>query len=262
MKLGISTASFFGKIPNENSIKLLNDWSVPVCEVFLSTFCEYEDDFIDLLLERKGKIEVNSVHSLTNQFEPQLFNKVERTRNDAFKYFEQVLKDGQRLGAKYYTFHGPGLMKRTSIVPPVEAIVPYVKSLVESGKKYGVGISYENVHWAYYSKPGFFKPLYKEIPELYATLDIKQARQSEYDYKDYIKDMAGRISTVHICDYDQNGKTTIPSKGVFDYDDLFSRLKDAGFDGAVLIELYSNDYDTSDDVKRSYEYVKNIISKY
>ena len=261
MKLGISTASFFGKVPNENSIALLNEWGIPVCEVFLSTFCEYEDSFIDLLNSRKGNIEVHSVHSLTNQFEPQLFNKVDRTRFDALKYLEQLLKDGNRLGAGYYTFHGPTLLKRGATVPPAEAIAPYVADMISLGKKYGVNISYENVHWAYYSRPGFFKPLYDLLPDLYATLDIKQARQSEYDYKEYIKDMGSRISTVHICDYDENGKTAIPSRGVFNYRELFSVLKDNGYDGPVLIELYSKDYDTIDDVKRAYEYVYNIMNK-
>ena len=56
IKVGISTATFFSRLVNEDAISLLEKWEIPVCEVFLNTYMEYEEDFINLLLSRKKNI--------------------------------------------------------------------------------------------------------------------------------------------------------------------------------------------------------------
>ena len=45
-----------------------------------------------------------------------------------------------------------------------------------------------------------------------------------------------------MADIDENGKMCLPGKGITDFYDLFSRLNDVGFDGALLLEVYQNDY--------------------
>lgn len=80
MKVGISTATFFSKVLTEDSFSVIQRCGGECAEVFLTTRYEYEPSFGDLLAERKGDLEIYSVHALNTQFEPELFNSAERTR--------------------------------------------------------------------------------------------------------------------------------------------------------------------------------------
>ncbi len=75
----------------------------------------------------------------------------------------------------------------------------------------------------------------------------------------YLRDMQGAISHVHVSDVDENGKTCLPGKGLYDFKELFARLKDVGFDGAVIIE--SANFSDIDELKNSVEFLKEIADK-
>lgn len=261
MRIGISTATFFGRSVTENSLDIIKSLGVKVAEIFLTTFYEYEEDFVNLLVQKKGNLEINSIHSLTNQFEPQLFSTAERTSDDAYVIYHKMCRAGQLLGAKYYTFHGISMIKKSQKPTAFDRLAVVINNLIDIAKGYGIMLSYENVHWCLYNYPGFFNQLHKYCPELKGTLDIKQAMQSGYSYLDYIKDIGQSLSTVHLCDYDDNNNLTIPGKGTFDYDTLFKTLMDNGYQGDCILELYSNDYETFDEVKRSYEYLQDKLYK-
>ncbi|MCI7583717.1 MAG: hypothetical protein MSS70_04280, partial [Christensenellaceae bacterium] len=78
---------------------------------------------------------------------------------------------------------------------------------------------------------------------------------------DFLPAMEGRINNVHLTDYDENGKILRPGKGVVEYYDLFSRLNDIGYDGPLMIELYSANYDKFDEIKECVEYLNDILQK-
>jgi sugar phosphate isomerase/epimerase len=121
----------------------------------------------------------------------------------------------------------------------------------------------ENVEWSTYNRVGVFKTLSTAIPNLRGVLDIKQARISEYPYEEYIKDMGERLAYAHISDYDKNSKKMcLPGKGDFDFDTFVSRLQDVGFDGALLIEVYENDFKEEKELKIACDYVDEILYKH
>ena len=45
MEIGISTASLFGRYYNEDALPILDEIDARVVEVFLETYCEYEESF-------------------------------------------------------------------------------------------------------------------------------------------------------------------------------------------------------------------------
>ena len=92
MKFGISTASFFGKELTENTFEIMESLGIKGAEVFLTTYCEYENSFADLLKKKKGNVEIFSVHTLNTQFEPQLYNNAPRTFEDRARFYEKVLR--------------------------------------------------------------------------------------------------------------------------------------------------------------------------
>ena len=77
----------------------------------------------------------------------------------------------------------------------------------------------------------------------------------------YIKDMEGCISHVHLSDVDERGNICLPGQGIFDFEECLRRLKDAGFDGAALIEVYPKDYGDYTELKRSCDYLDEIVYK-
>lgn len=260
MRLGISTASFFGRTPTESCFDVLRQLRVDTTEVFLNTFFEYEKPYVENLAARKGSVNVHSVHALTNQFEPELFSRSERIRNDAEITFRKVCYAGHVLGAKYYTFHGPLLLKRYARVEDYQGFGERLNQIIAVADSYGLKLAYENVHYAYFNEPAFFTNVLEYCPDLYATLDIKQALQSEIDVYAYMNAMGDRIATVHVCDY-QKKATCLPGQGKFNFERLFRELDKRGCTAPVLMELYSKDYADLNDIKESYNYLLNCMKQ-
>ncbi len=261
MKAGISTATLFMKEYNEEAVALFDDWKIACAEVFFTSFSEYEPSFSELLSARKGTLEVHSVHDLNTQFEPQLYNAHPRVKEDAFSWLGKVMRSAQLLGAKAYTFHGIARIKRT-FREDFARVGALTQEIFDFCAEYGVTLCYENVEWAFYNRPGVFRELKARCPALKGVLDIKQARITGYPYREYLEEMGGAIEHVHVSDVDESGRMCLPGRGVFDFDELFLRLRDVGFDGPVLIENYQNDYAGLDELRSSYEFLAEKAEKY
>ena len=260
MKVGISTASLFLRKNNEEALPLFDAWGVPCAEVFLTSFCEYAPAFAHTLAAAKGGVEIHSVHVLNTQYEPQLYAEHPRVLEDANGWLREVLASANILGARNYTFHGIARLKRT-FRENWQRFSAITAQIYEACRAAGVRLCYENVEWALYSRPGLFALLKKDCPDLGGVLDIKQARITGYDWREYLADMGESLATVHVSDVTAEGKMCLPGQGVFDFAELFARLRDIGFDGAVLIENYARDYDEPDELRRSFEYLADLAAK-
>ena len=53
--------------------------------------------------------------------------------------------------------------------------------------------------------------------------------------------------------------TSLPGQGAFDFADLAKKLKDKNFQGAVTMEVYPDDWEKDEALKRAYEYLKTIF---
>ncbi len=258
MEIGVSTATLFGREYNETALTILNKINSRVTEIFLESFCEYKTEYAKKLLETLGDLKVHSVHTLNTHFEPQLFSVNKRAYDDALLIFEEVLKCAQILGAKNYTMHGRIRIKKGTEFNNFSEYGKYFSYLTDLCKKYGVELCIENVEWAFYGKVGFFKGVKEFATDLKSCLDIKQARISGYDFRDYISDMGNSINTVHLSDHDEKGRILLPGKGKFDFRELFNRLNDVGFNGNMLIEVYKESFSDYDEVVESLEYLRNL----
>ncbi len=261
MEIGVSTASLFKRQYNEDALLTLNEIDARVVEIFLGTFSEYTTNFAKLLKERVGNLKVHSIHTLNTHFEPQLFGANERAIKDAEEIFESCLQSAQLLGAKNYTLHGIARFKRNVLYNDYEKIGEKMFYLQQICKKFNVELCLENVEWAYYNHVGFYSNIVKYCKGLKTCLDVKQARISGDSYKEYIKEMNASINTVHLSDVDENGKMCLPGKGIFDFEDLFKRLKDVNFNGNMLIEVYKENYNEISEIKDSLYYLRNLKEK-
>ena len=265
MRTGVSTASLFLRKYNEEALPLLNNLGVKTAEVFLTTFSEYEREFAQKLAAVKGDIHVNSVHILNTQFEPQLFNDHPRAKADAFFWLHKVMQCADILGAPYYTFHGTARVKRASRSGKNDNFPKMIKGFSEISdvcNQYGVTLCLENVEWSTYNRVGVFSRLAAEVPTLKGVLDIKQARISGVPYQQYLTEMGSKLAYAHLSDVDEQGKICLPGKGTFDFPTLIKRLKDVGFDGALLVEVYTGDYQQEAELKTACEYLDELLYKY
>ena len=73
--------------------------------------------------------------------------------------------------------------------------------------------------------------------------------------------MGDRISNVHLCDYFEDGKLTLPGRGTVDFVTLFRVLKDYGYDDTAMLEVYSKDYSDYSELRSSYEYLLECADK-
>ena len=259
MKTGISTASLFMRQSTEDAISTIKSLGAECIEIFLTTFYEYRPEFAKKFASRAEGIEVNSVHTLSNGFEPQLFSSNFRVKGDGFYWLDQVMRSAQLFGCKNYSFHG--FFRKGNSTDDYDGIADILRRTSEFCADYGVKLCLENVAWSTYNTPYMFKELKKRFEGLAGVFDIKQARRSGYPYEMYIEDMSGAISHAHLSDVDENGKMCLPGKGVYDFEEILKRLKGAGFDGNLLIEVYPDDYSEISELKNSLEFLNEIIYK-
>ncbi len=262
MRIGISTASFTGKKLTEDAFEVIHQLEIPCCEVFLASFSEYTKKFAELINERKGDTEIVSIHTLNQQYEPDLFSRMERPRKDSETILSKVARAAKIIGARYYTFHGPAMLRRVPYHFDYERLGTRAEELCSFISKKGGGLElcYENVHWCYFSNPDYITHLKPYAPSLRTCLDVKQALQSGFAPEKYIETMGERLTNVHLCDYN-NDKTYLPGKGSYDFERLFGELLTRGYNGDAMIEVYSSDYESFDELKYCHEYLQECLER-
>lgn len=267
MNIAMSTSCFFTRLFTEQAVEQIAKMGLMHCEVFLSSFSEYREEFayqIRDIQERTG-IHVDSVHSLGSQFEPQLFSSVSRQKEDALPIYREVLRAAQIMGAKHYVMHGKLAMKRPkSRSSQYDALTAQcINELSDISQQYGVQLTIENVHWCMYYTPGFGAGIHPYLNgQVGYTLDIKQAIRSGHEVEEYMREMGNRISNVHIdgvLGMGQDAETCLPNQSTYDFCGLRDSLKAIGYDGNIVVETYPSDYDTFEQLQECCEEMKEIF---
>ncbi|MDE5721498.1 MAG: sugar phosphate isomerase/epimerase [Clostridia bacterium] len=257
MKIGISTASLYGRTETEDAFEIIKQTGADCCGVYLQTFYEYRPEFAKKFAARAQGLEVNCVQVAPNNFEPQLFNNSRRVRGDGFYWLDQVMRSAQILGAKNYTFQGD--VRKGAGSDNFDAMAERLREVTDFCARFGVTVCLENVRWATCNRPEVFRELKNRCPQLAAVFNIKQARKSGYPYQMYINNMEGAISHVILSDADESGRTCLPNTGVYDFKEIFKRLKGTGFDGSALIE--TGNFKEVSELKNSVEFLKELADK-
>lgn len=266
MEIGISTAAFFRRAATEDALPLIASQGAAICEVFLESFSEYTPSFASVLQTRAADsgLRVISVHPMSPQFEPQLFSLSVRQREDSWALFENVLRTGRTLGARYYVMHGPATMRGALKNAEVERIGPIIADLAHMASSYGIRLAWENVSWCLFDSPSFpssIEPYVKDC-DLGYTFDVKQAARSGFDPFDILHAMGDRLCHVHVCDYVlHNGKitTAMPGQGSFDFRRLGQELRAMNYQGSVMLEPYSDLYGDVNELGTCLSWLKDTL---
>lgn len=241
MQIGISSANLY-PLTLEDTLPQLKNLGAEVTEVFLNTESEVEPAFLQLLKSRadEARLAIRSLHSYTSCFEPYLlFSAYERRFEDGLRVFARIFAAAATVGADYVILHGdrdPGVLCARDSIRRFER-------LYDLGRTYGVTLLQENVVRFRASSIAHIRTMREQLGDkAQFTLDFKQCRRTGIAIPDMIEAMRGAIRHVHISDATPEMDCLIPGGGNEDFPALLKQLRESGFDGALIIELYRHNF--------------------
>jgi len=257
MQIGISTSCFFPDVP-ENAVEFLVENKVSHTELFLNAYCEMSEEYIKNLRARisDAKITVTSVHPFSSSFESRLFfSQYERLFYDGVEFYKRYFEIAASLGAPYLVFHGDF---RDSAAP-FERYVERFSKLDTVAKSFGVRLAQENVSNFKSYSVDFIKNLKTQINDIVFTLDIKQCRRAQQNIFEMASAMGKNIHHIHLSDANSTHDCLPPGSAEFDFKNFFSFIKNLGYTGNAVIELYRHNYSSTDTLISSLNYLRSCL---
>lgn len=263
MDAGISTACFF-PMETEKTLEYIQKCHVQACEIFLQAESEYNKDFVKVLRTKcdENNLKATSVHAFGAAFEDFLFSGYTRRRKDSLRDLERVCIAAKILGAPVYTFHGERLRGNIDSLD-YKAYQRYFQDILDISESYGILLAWENVAWCQSANPLFIQRIkeYVDPGRLHYTFDSKQARRAGISMEDYIKVMGNGIVNVHICDFHDKSDCILPGRGQEEFPALFHRLRNLGYNGSCIIEVYGDCFKEYTEIGQAAEYIKRTIKE-
>lgn len=244
MRIGMSTACFYPQ-PLEEILPVIAGLGVTAVEIFFNTESEFEPRFYENLgaQARSLGLDIVSVHPYSSLMEGMLlFSDYARRTEDGMLQYQRYFECAAALGARYLTFHGERDMGRADDPARWERKCAAYRRLCALASACGVTLAQENVAWCRSRDPAFLRALYRDVPELRYTLDIKQAYRSGQDWRTVLDVMGERLVNVHINDFSAEQSCLVPGAGTMDYANFFSRLRATGYDGHAIVEVYRTNF--------------------
>lgn len=254
--VGVSAACGYPE-PPEVFVKKLCQAGVKNIELFVNCDYEAKPDYakeIKAILDGEGASCV-SYHPFTCVMDTYaMFSSYERRTQEYLDYHKRYFESMNVLGAKYFVFHG------AKVDYGDEVTFGRFARLNEIAEGFGVKVLQENVNQKVTGDLETLKRMKAYFGEKAGfTLDTKQARRMGWDPMDAVYALGDSIKHIHISDGGELGDCLLLGKGDMDIKGFVSRLKEVGFEGAILLELYRRNYSTVDELVESMKFLENIV---
>lgn len=261
MRIGLSSAAFYGRMETEEMAHRLRKFPLEVCEIFLETHSEYSADFGSIVRENLGGLPCVSVHPKGTQFEPDLFGQSKRQVADALDIFARICDAGGVLGARYYVLHGPGTINTQRRPGEIRDLLPRMAQMQQIAAQRGMQVLWENVSWCSMRTAEDVQAVRALLPEMGFVLDVKQAYRAGTTPQAILAAMGEHIRHVHALDMDEDGRLVLPGQGgMTDWRALKKQLTDQGYDGAVILEPYTVQPEDEDALRQSVCWLREIFT--
>lgn len=263
MRAGISTACLYPMLL-EKSFSTLISMDFHLFEIFINTCSELKKEYIKELkrmAEESGSI-IKSVHPFTSGYESfLLFSNYERRFEDGLEFYKNYFQACNILGASILVLHGKKIDKCNNLNE--ENYFEHYARLFELGKNFGVTVAQENVNLLCSDNPTFIQNMRKYCGGNCAfVLDIKQAVRGGVDPLRLCAAMGERIVHIHINDNNPVSDCLLPGFGNMDYNALLRLLKSFGYDGDLIIEVYSKSFSGLPQITKAKTYVEKLVKAY
>ncbi len=260
LKAGVSTASLY-PLEAEKAFRQLAERGVGLTEIFVNTHCELSEPYLSEFISIKNGygIKVGSVHPFTCGIEPMmLFTAYERRMNDMLEYYKSFFGFMNKLGADYFILHG----NKPQNFCEDEMYFERFERLQDTAAEFKVTVVQENVVRCTSGSLEFMIKMKNTLGDKAKfVLDTKQAHRSGNDPADVVKALGSSIVHMHYSDYGEKGDCLKFGDGEYDNFRLFSELKQCGYSGNAVIELYKGSYESVDDLADNYKMLEHFIEE-
>lgn len=258
MKIGASTSCFY-PLETELALENLGKAGIKTTEIFFNATSELKESFIDILeeIQKEYKIDVTAIHptmSLAESF--MIFSAYERRFYEAIELYHRYSEIAARLGAKFIIMHGG---KPNGILSDEEYCEKYML-IKEAALKNGITVLQENVAKHRAGEFEFLKAMRDILgKDAEFCFDLKQSLRSGYEPYMLIDEFKDNIKHYHISDHTVSSDCLLPLDGGFDFKEFFNKLKNFGYNGTAIIEVYSSCYKDYNQIYNSYKNLKELI---
>lgn len=257
-QLGVSSACYYPLTTEESFYKLCKN-GIKCIEVFFNAPSELSQGFISEILKIKTDfgVTIPSVHPLMSFAESfYLFSSYERRFYDILDFYKRFFEIMNLFGSEIFIIHGSKIPGSVSDSEYCERF----RKLIDIGKQYNVFVCQENVVDYRSQSIDYIKMMQREIGEDFGmVLDIKQAKRANQDIFEFVKQINKGIKHIHISDHNDTATCLPPGEGNFDFESFFSLLKDQGYNGKYIIELYNHSYSNDIQIYDSFKKISNLL---
>ena len=250
MHCGISTACFYPK-ETAQALELLCGAGVKTTEVFLNTFSELRPEYVSRLEEilSASDTRVAALHPFSSMLETFFFASGYQNRlQDGLVLYRRYFEICRALHIPRVVFHGDYVQ---TAFPFAQHCENYLL-LRKTAREYGVELCQENVVRCKCGRPEYILQMREYTgDDVSFVLDIKQMRRAKVSLPQMMGAMRGRIAHVHLSDAAPENDCVTPGKGDFPFGELFRELRETGFSGEMMIELYRGGFSTIEELQKA-----------
>ena len=254
---GISTSCFYPML-TEDSLLTVAMTGAKTTEIFLNSQSETRNPILETLKNIKDEYElcINSIHPYFTFAEKQLlFSNYERRIEDGLEFYRGLFDVCDALDCKILVLHGDFNPFRIDD----EEYLNRFKRLVLEAHERGLIVSQENVVNFRSASVEFLKKEREFLGDFFKmTLDIKQAVRSSVDPLYLAREFGESVVNVHISDHNKQSDCIPPTEGDFSFETLFHIMKNHGYQGNYIIELYRSGFTDTEQLINSYKNITKI----
>lgn len=260
MAVGISTACFY-PMETERALEETGKLGTECTEVFINSPQELCKTYIDRFAEiqKRYGMRVKSFHTYASFTESYYyFSSYTRRFTESLEEFRRYFYGMQTLGATLLVMHGAKIPGSISD----EQVFERFGILQNIAKAEGITLCQENVVHYRSESPDFLARMQHALGDDFAmVLDIKQARRTGVDPYVFVEKFSKHIRHVHISDYTKTRDCVVPfcEGAQFDFKQFFTVMRENGYTGDYIIELYENGYETPDEIAAARDILKKWL---
>ena len=261
MKAGVSTACLYPAILEKAFLSLAEN-GVKTTEIFVNSHCELSDPYKGemLAVQKEYGIDVVSVHPFTCGIEPMmLFTAYERRVADMLDYFKRFFAYMNDFGARYFVLHGN---KNQNVIEDEMYFERYIQ-VQEAADSFGICVVQENVSRCTGGSLDFLVKMKNALGDKASfVLDVKQAHRAGNDPTEMVRALGKNIRHIHFSDSGKAGDCLKFGFGEYDNEAFFNALKEQGFDGNVVLELYRNGFGEVAELAENCTVLQKYLNKF
>jgi sugar phosphate isomerase/epimerase len=232
---------------------------VKYSEIFLNSTRELDGEIFSDMKNIIGEygMEILALHPFSTPMETLfLFSSYDRRVTELLDLYKRYFEKMSELNARVFVVHGALATSKCSDARYCERFY----KLIETGREFGVTVAQENVCYCKSAETEFLKYLNRELGRDAAfVLDLKQARRSGVCPFEIVDALRDKIVHLHLSDFCADADCLPIGDGGFDFARLFDKLREVGYKGGAVVELYRENYNDYSQLEQSVRRLERII---